>query len=96
MTTVKIPIVVNIFDRYNKKIKWAGIFQIMTVILKITFKIFLILLSGQVVGVNEMLNLAMAGMTPIVAIGIDTQGVEGRWRFVKDIGKQLQFWFYRD
>ena len=31
MTTVKIPIVVNIFDRYkNKKIKWAGIFQIMT------------------------------------------------------------------
>ena len=31
MTTTRIPIVVNIFDRYkNKKIKWAGIFQIMT------------------------------------------------------------------
>ena len=30
---MKIPIVVNIFDRYNiKKIKWAGIFQIMTYI----------------------------------------------------------------
>ena len=26
MTTMKILIIVNIFDRYNKKIKWAGIF----------------------------------------------------------------------
>ena len=31
MTTVKILIVVNIFDRYNfKNTKWARIFQIMT------------------------------------------------------------------
>ena len=31
MTTMKILIVVNIFDRYNNtKIKWAGIFQFIT------------------------------------------------------------------
>ena len=43
MTTMKILIVVNIFDRYNnKKIKWAGIFQIMTLRLMKPFSVNLV------------------------------------------------------
>ena len=46
MTTVKIPIVVNIFDRYkNKKSKWTEIFQIMT-------------LQKLTLGVNNSSNVA--------------------------------------